>query len=621
MKLNDLSSVCRLSTDALNIINFLYVQTRVMHADALMKINELDHALIVYEEAWSGSREDSTIVRKIGQALVSNHNYAKAIEHYEFALRIINKNLCSFYIWHDLAELYFKLRHFERAESLLNDLVTRVQDGRIQEKCMNSPKAHEMIISSFLLLLTIRKLLGKHDRTSEVMLKVKNLQRSFSSKFQKQHKDYKENDEHTSANIYFELSQKCQRQKDVENAIVFLNEALKCNSVHTAAAFALAKILLSRGDLGECEQKCATLLRADPSNTEAADILVHLMLHREHYESAIVHFQQVIEHKPNDYRALGQLIRLFRRTGKLEEALPYIQNAIKAAPNYRTQAGLYYCQGLVAHFSNDSCEALQMLNNARADAEWGKMAIHLMVEIYINMDNEMLLNKADVEDPRNCNVESLQSAHKLLTESRFLVGKAVKQTVLECYVLMATKAKADVERALCRLHETEAQKEDQVLIMLAIAIGLTILRQSAKAKTQLRSIDKLVYKWDEGDDFEHAWLMLANVHMQAGKLDVAEQLCKKCLKYNKSCAKALEYLGVLKEKGHAYIEAIGFYQSAWKYSRATSASIGYRLASIYLKEKMYVEAILICKEVIKNHSFCQKIKKDILDKAQKALCP
>lgn len=65
--------------------------------------------------------------------------------------------------------------------------------------------------------------------------------------------------------------------------------------------------LLSRGEVGECEQRCAALLRADPFNDEASDILVYLMIHRELYESAILHFQQLLDHNPNHYSALSQV--------------------------------------------------------------------------------------------------------------------------------------------------------------------------------------------------------------------------------------------------------------------------------------------------------------------------
>lgn len=66
-----------------------------------------------------------------------------------------------------------------------------------------------------------------------------------------------------------------------------------------------------RGEVGECEQRCAALLRANPFNDEAGDILVHLMIHRELYEAAILHFQQLLERDPNHYSALSQVSYCF----------------------------------------------------------------------------------------------------------------------------------------------------------------------------------------------------------------------------------------------------------------------------------------------------------------------
>lgn len=64
--------------------------------------------------------------------------------------------------------------------------------------------------------------------------------------------------------------------------------------------------------MGECEQRCAALLRANPFNDEAGDILVYLMIHRELYDAAILHFQQILERDPNHYSALSQVSHCFR---------------------------------------------------------------------------------------------------------------------------------------------------------------------------------------------------------------------------------------------------------------------------------------------------------------------
>lgn len=121
------------------------------------------------------------------------------------------------------------------------------------------------------------------------------------------------------------------------------------------------------------------------------------------------------------------------------------------------------------------------------------------------------------------------------------------------------------------------------------------------------------------DDFERGWLMLSDVYITGGKYDLAEELCKRCLQSNKSCAKAWEYMGVVKEKETAYRDAAAHYENAWKYENETSASVGYKLGFNYLKAKKYVEAIDVCHKVLKHDPDYPKIKSDILEKARQAL--
>lgn len=71
-------------------------------------------------------------------------------------------------------------------------------------------------------------------------------------------------------------------------------------------------------------------------------------------------------------------------------------------------------------------------------------------------------------------------------------------------------------------------------------------------------------KMEEVDEFERAWLLLADIHMQGGKYDLAQDLCKRCLKYNKSCSKAWECLGQIMEREQSYQDAAEHYESAWR---------------------------------------------------------
>ena len=121
------------------------------------------------------------------------------------------------------------------------------------------------------------------------------------------------------------------------------------------------------------------------------------------------------------------------------------------------------------------------------------------------------------------------------------------------------------------------------------------------------------------DDFERGWLMLSDVYIAGGKYDLAEELCKRCLQSNRSCAKAWEFLGMIKEKEMSYRDAAAHYENAWKYDSEASAAVGYKLSSNYLKAKKFVDAIDVCHKVLKQYPDYPKIQADVLEKARQAL--
>jgi hypothetical protein len=65
---------------------------------------------------------------------------------------------------------------------------------------------------------------------------------------------------------------------------------------------------------------------------------------------------------------------------------------------------------------------IQMLNNARADLQWGKKAIFIMVEIYLNIDNELGWEESNLDGPTVVNEDAIRAAHKLLSENRYAIA-------------------------------------------------------------------------------------------------------------------------------------------------------------------------------------------------------
>jgi tetratricopeptide repeat protein 21B len=199
--------------------------------------------------------------------------------------------------------------------------------------------------------------------------------------------------------------------------------------------------------------------------------------------------------------------------------------------------------------------------------------------------------------------------------------KSLQHYVLECYALMATQQKPNVELSVQRLMDLLNSERDHVPALLALATALMMLKQTPKARNQLKRIAKMDFQQQHCDQFERSWLMLADIYIAASKFDLAQELCKRCLVHNKSCAKAWEHMGFIMEKEAAYKDAAEHYERAWALSSHASARVGYRLAFNYLKAKRHVEAINVCHKVLAQFPDYPKIKREVMDKARAALRP
>lgn len=128
----------------------------------------------------------------------------------------------------------------------------------------------------------------------------------------------------------------------------------------------------------------------------------------------------------------------------------------------------------------------------------------------------------------------------------------MRRLVLEAYCLIATRNKADAEQACARLAEVAAEDPENVPVLLALATGFLSLKQAPKARNQLKRIAKMQrYVAEDWEEFEKAWLMLAEMQLAAGKHDQAQEMAKRCLLYNKSSGRAFELLGQMYEREQA----------------------------------------------------------------------
>ncbi|ETW10024.1 hypothetical protein H310_00424 [Aphanomyces invadans] len=575
-------------------------------AEAYLRIQQLDDAIESYRSALVLSPNDASLASRIGHILVKKHDYISAIEYYETALRAAPDQTP---LRRDLASLLAKLSHFDQALRVVN--AAPAAPARTEIKDMLDDINLQMILPD------IYNGLDRKDECIDRLQKVIAMQKVVLDKLRDEQPDEIFRQTNQLANTNFKLAQIYATKKDSENVMKYCTMALRANESHEEAILCLARIYNQQQNLEQCQIKCSTLLRLNPAHEEAAMMLADIMLQKDDNESAIFHFQNLLESKPDNFTVLSRFIVMLRQAGKLDRVPRFLKLAERAGPRVAHSAGLHYCKGLYHRFQNNIHDAIQELNFARKDSEWGQRALVHMVEIYINPDNENLWDNPD--EATKDQVENIRIANALLDE--LAPEKTMRIRVLECYAAMSAKNKAMVEKATATLLELLEEDRDNVPALLALATAYMLAKQQPKARNQLKRIAKMNYDSTIADEFERSYILLADIYVSRSKYDLAQELCKKALQHNKSSGKAWELLGLIMEKEQSYQDAADCYHEAWKCGGEASAPIGFKLAFNYLKAKRFVEAIDVSQKVLDKFPDYPKIRKEIREKAQAGLRP
>ncbi|XP_073916282.1 tetratricopeptide repeat protein 21A isoform X3 [Castor canadensis] len=620
--------------------------TSLLLGDAFMNIQEPEKALEVYDEAYRKNPRDASLVSRIGQAYVKTHQYTKAINYYEAAQKISGQDfLCC-----DLAELLLRLKKLSKAEKVLKQALERSFAAKDIPSMMNEVK--------FLLLLAKVYKSHKKEDVLETLNKALDLQSRILKRVPLEQPEMMPSQKQLATSICIQFGEHYLAEKDYARAVRSYKDALAYSPTDNKVVLELARLYLLQGHLDLCEQQCTILLQTSHTQETASVMMADLMFRKQKYEAAISHYRQVLERAPDNFSVLNKLIDLLRRSGKLEEAPAFFELAKKMSSRVPLEPGFNYCRGIYCWHIGQPNEALKFLNKARKDSTWGQSAVYYMVQICLNPDNDNVGGEAFEGQANESRKESQQqgvrTAEKLLRE--FFPHTAMGQTqlrLLQSLCLLATREKANVEAALGTFIEMAHAEKDSVPALLAMAQAYMLLKQIPKARTQLKRLAKVPWALTEAEDLEKSWLLLADIYCQGGKFDLASELLRRCVQYNKSCCKAYEYMGFIMEREQSYKDAATSYALAWNYSRHANPAIGkaasqgahglcvgswpqapsptpelkacnlaggrttvalgchplcspclwigFKLAFNYLKDKKFVEAIEVCHTVSHSH--------------------
>jgi tetratricopeptide repeat protein 21B len=585
------------------------VENYLLLGESLMRIQEPEEAIKVYEKALKHKPDDLFLTKEIGRALVLTHDYSRAIRYYESAVRSDPRKS---ELLTDLAKLYLKLKDYEAA--------SRVIDEALKGQIVDVPSLRQAA-ENFMLQAKVM-LASRHDEdplnlqplpeAMNAYLNARTLQKQLLTKSREMQPEQFIKEKLKCADIHFLLGDYYeQREKNFDQAQAFYIESLNYNEMSAKSIISLAKLNLKKGDSQQCMHYCSMMLRIDPANEEASTMMSELLLQNNQVDQAIACYQQLLENKPDNYGILAKLIHLLYRAGKLSDTDKFLKSAEKHVGRH-ADAGLAFCKGLFLKLSGKMMEAQEEFNKARNDSEYGELASEIMIDIYLNPDHEPFWT-----DSRNIG-RNVTYAETLLDELKSK-NYSIKAAVLECMVILAKGQANGINLALEKLNMITNNNKNYVPAIVASAIGKLVLQKQQEAKNILKNLSFIPYQAEFAEEFERGWLILADIYIENASNDLAKEMLTLCLKFNKSCSKAVELLGLLKEKEADFKGASEYYENAWKLSK--SASIGFRLAFNYLKSKLNVRAIDVCKEVLELYPEYPRIREEILDRAREGIRP
>nr|XP_055237281.1 tetratricopeptide repeat protein 21A isoform X11 [Gorilla gorilla gorilla] len=605
--------------------------TSLLLGDALMSILEPEKALEVYDEAYRQNPHDASLASRIGQAYVKAHQYTEAIEYYEAAQKINGQDfLCC-----DLGKLLLKLKKVNKAEKVLKQALEHdiVQDI---PSMMNDVKC----------LLLLAKVYKSHKKEAviETLNKALDLQSRILKRVPLEQPEMIPSQKQLAASICIQFAEHYLAEKEYDKAVQSYKDVFSYLPTDNKVMLELAQLYLLQGHLDLCEQHCAILLQTEQNHETASVLMADLMFRKQKHEAAINLYHQVLEKAPawrflslilDNFLLLNKLIDLLRRSGKLKDIPAFFELAKKVSSRVPLEPGFNYCRGIYCWHIGQPNEALKFLNKARKDGTWGQSAIYHMVQICLNPDNEVVggeafenqgaeskSNTCSYMEKKELEQQGVSTAEKLLRE--FYPHSDSSQTqlrLLQGLCRLATREKANMEAALGSFIQIAQAEKDSIPALLALAQAYVFLKQIPKARMQLKRLAKTPWVLSEAEDLEKSWLLLADIYCQGSKFDLALELLRRCVQYNKSCYKAYEYMGFIMEKEQSYKDAVTNYKLAWKYSHHANPAIGFKLAFNYLKDKKFVEAIEICNDVLREHPDYPKIREEILEKARRSLRP
>ena len=584
----------------------------ILLGEAYMKIQSLQPAIESFENALDLGAKNDILVQKIGNILITTHKYQDAVQYYE---KVLHDSPNHVSLRCELASLHIKTNQLDDAERIIREgIIHQHEDGY---SLQSNAIIHNVTL--LLLLANVQKLTSNNEKVEETYQKAKSLQMIIVQNHQHNGTMDAELQKNIAATINHELGACAENRNDYSAAIILHKLALNFNPIHFGAIKAIAKLSLKTANFEQCQKFCDILARNMPESEVPMIIIADMKCVQLQHDDAIFIFEQLLQKNPNNFAVLEKMILIFRKTGKLMDAPKRFEHIEKNVPRSHSSPGFHYCKGLFHRFTYDMKAAILHLNRSRNDGVWGEKSSQNIVEIYLNPKSHLFLQMYKHDTFQKA--DRIQVIEKILLELDSANKTSIQTEILKNYFKLLQGEKHEISQVIQNFQKILENNKDFPPGMLGLALAYMSENSESKARNTLKKMAKNPYHNDFGDAFESCYLILADSYIQRENYELAQDLCKRCLVFNKSCSQAWEMIGAIMEKALDFKTASECYEKCWNLRCERSADIGYKLAFNYMKSGRMEDAINICQNVLLQFPDFQKIKDEILLNAMMSIRP
>ncbi|KAI2804077.1 Tetratricopeptide repeat protein 21B [Blomia tropicalis] len=580
-------------------------QSHLMLGDAYMYILEPEMAIEIYEQALKKNPKDYFLIRKVGQALIKAHFYDRALTFYKAAIKTSGQNVSFCY---DLAHLQWRLNRFEQSKEMIN---STLQSENF--KFETDLDVYIVKIKLMHLLAQVELRLTGKDVAIQTLKQAHSENQKLMRRLPVMHPDLLDEHRKFSINLCKQLAELLSTySRDDRQALQVYKDTLAYDDKNTEIYLQMAKIELQNQNFDMAHSYCSTILKHSPNLEESILMMADITFRQGDFDGALNLYNEILVRDPIYYSAMMRFIDAARRSAKLNLVPPILERAEKHSIRSKYDAGYYFCKGLYEWRIGNYNEAIKQLYSIRNDTKYGLKAVYYIVEICISSDS-LSISGGDVFENLNSNLrfgDRLSSTSAAIKTAEILLEGTKSQNIDDIeYKLLANltslsrKQKNDAEYVLSEFMKllSDERYSENVGIIYGAAMAFMVLKQTPKARNQLKRIAKSSWKYLDAEYLEKCWLMLADIHIQSNKFDIANELLRRILRYNRTCVKAYEYIGYIMEKEQSYRDAAANYELAWHYSNDSNPVIGFKLAFNYMKAKRYVDAIDITQIILERY--------------------